>query len=131
MEEQPSFEPQQSQEQTPGQGRLPDFVRRLGRVLLISLVGAVLYALVFGPQDRVGFANGLFWVGTILLMIALIPTLGDMFGRSTVVFRDEDLSFDEIVQETRGRSRKSETGTFLYGLGGAIVIVLSLIVGFV
>jgi hypothetical protein len=125
MEEQPSFEPGDAQAQPPG------FIKRLGRVLAVSMAGAALYALAFGPRSLVGFANGLFWAGAILLLIALFPMVSDVVNRSTVTMRAQDQSFEEIMQETRARSEQSDTHTFLFGVSGIIVIVVSFIIGFV
>ncbi len=125
MEEQPSFEPGSIQAQP------PSFIKRLGRVLAASMVGAALYALAFGPRSLVGFANGLFWIGAILLLIALVPMFNDIVGRSTVTMRAQDQSFEDIIQETRERSEQGDTYTFLFGISGMINVVLSFIIGFI
>ncbi len=123
MEEQPSFEPGGAQAQP------PSFIKRLGRMLAVSMVGAALYALAFGPRSLVGFANGLFWAGAILLLIALFPMFSDVVNRSTVTMRAKDQSFKDIVQETRERSEQGDTHTFLFGISGMISVALSFIIG--
>jgi hypothetical protein len=125
MEEQPSFESGSAQAQP------PSFIKRLGRVLAGSMAGAALYALAFGPRSLVGWANGLFWAGAILLLIALFPMFSDVVNRSTVTMRAKDQSFEEIMQETRARGEQGDTHTFLFGVSGMIIVALSFIIGFV
>lgn len=125
MEEQPSFESDVAQV------RPPSFIKRLGRVLAFSVVGAALYALILGPRNTVGLANGLFWIGAILLLIALFPMFSDVINRSTVTMRSQEQSFEEIMQDARQRSKQGDTHTFLFGVSGMIVVALSFIIGFV
>jgi sulfite exporter TauE/SafE len=126
MEEQPSFEPDVAQV-----AQRPSFIKRLGRVLAFSVVGAALYALVLGPRNTVGLANGLFWIGAILLLIALFPMFSDVINRSTVTMRSRDQSFEDIMQDARQHSEQGDTLTFLFGVSGMIVVALSFILGFV
>ncbi len=123
MEEQPRFEPEPAAQAQPW-----GFMKRLGRVLAVSMAAAVLYALAFGPQSLVGFVNGLFWVGAILLSIALLPMFSDAINRSTMTMRAKEQSLEEIMQE---RSEQGDTYTFLFGVSGMIIVVLSFIIGFV
>ncbi len=125
MEEQPSFEPSSRadrREQTRG------FVRSVGRILAVSLVGAGLYALVVGPRRLTGVADGLFVAGAILLIIGLFPLIGEIFGRASMSFRMADRSFSEALDEEKTRTRQGETMTFLFGVSGIIVVALSFIV---
>jgi hypothetical protein len=128
MEEQPSFEPQQSREGS-AQRRVPDFVRRLGRILVVSFIGAALYALIFGPRNTGGLANGLFLIGAFLLLVSLFPTLSDIMNRATVSFRMQGHSLEEVFEETHGHGRQSETTIYLFGISGIIIIALSFFVG--
>lgn len=128
MEEQPSFEPQQSQKGF-ARGCVPDFVRRLGRVLAVSFIGAALYALIFGPRNATGLANGLFLIGAFLLLVSLFPTFSDIMNRATVSFRIKGHKLEEVFEETHGHGRQSETTIYLFGISGFIIIVLSLFVG--
>jgi hypothetical protein len=124
MEEQPSFE---KPEDRAAQSKVRNFLQRLVIVLVMSLVGSGLYALLVGPQNLIGFSNGLFLAGAILLIIGLFPLLNDIFGRATVSFRLEEGGLQEVLEDERGRSRKGETVTFLFGISGIIVVALSLL----
>lgn len=124
MEEQPSFE---KPEDGAAQRKARNFLQRLVVVLVVSLVGSGLYALLVGPQNFIGFSNGLFLTGAILLIIALFPLLNEIFGRATVSFRLEEGGLQEVLEDERGRSRQGETVTFLFGSSGIIVVALSLL----
>ena len=130
MEEQPSIEPTDSQEPTSHQRRMAGFSRRLAVLLAASLLGAVLYTVVIGPQNLRGFSDGLFIIGAALLIIGLLPLFADIFNRSTVTFRRKERSFQDVLDEERDRSQQNDNITFLLGIGGTIIIVLSLILGF-
>ncbi len=127
MEEQPSFEPQSREGSA--RGRVPDFVKRLGRILVVSFIGAALFALIFGPRDTGGVANGLFLIGALLLLISLFPMLSDIINRATVSFRMQGHNLEEVFQETQDRNQQSEASVYLFGIGGMIVIAWSLLVG--
>lgn len=130
MEEQPSIEPADSEEQTSRQRRVADFSRRLAILLAVSLLGAVLYAAVIGPQNLRGFSDGLFIIGAALLIIGLLPLFAGIFNRSTVTFRRRERSFQDVLDAERDRSQQNDNITYLLGIGGTIIIVLSLILGF-
>jgi hypothetical protein len=130
MEEQPSIEPADSEEQTSRQRRVADFSRRLAILLAVSLLGAVLYAAVIGPQNLRGFSDGLFILGAALLIIGLLPLFAGIFNRSTVTFRRRERSFQDVLDAERDRSQQNDNITYLLGIGGTIIIVLSLILGF-
>lgn len=130
MEEQPSIEPADSEEQTSRQRRVADFSRRLAILLAVSLLGAVLYAAVIGPQNLRGLSDGLFILGAALLIIGLLPLFADIFNRSTVTFRRRERSFQDVLDAERDRSQQNDNITYLLGIGGTIIIVLSLILGF-
>lgn len=130
MEEQPSIEPADSEEKTSRQRRVADFTRRLAALLAVSFLGAVLYAVVIGPQNLRGFSDGLFIAGAALLIIGLLPMVADIFNRSTVSFRRGERSFQDVQDGERDRSQRSDNVTYLFGIGGTIIIVLSFILGF-
>ncbi len=130
MEEQPSFEPSESEAEASRQEKAVGFAKRLGIVLIASLAGALLYALVVGPQSLRGFSDGLFIAGAVLLIIGLLPLITEIFGRSTMAFRKGDRSLRDVLDEERERSQRSDKVSFLFGIGGIIVIALSFIIGF-
>ena len=130
MEQQPRFDPP---EQQAGAGRLEralGFFKKLGLVLVAGLVAAALYALILGPRNVIGFVDGLFIVGAILLMISLLPFMAEMFGRTTLPFRLKGRRIEEAVAEERDRFRQGETATMLFSIGGIILVALSFIIGF-
>jgi hypothetical protein len=127
MEEQPSFE---KTEEKAAQSKVRAFVQNLAIILVASLAGSGLYALLVGPRNLIGVSNGLFIAGAILLIIGLFPLLNEIFGRSTVSFRLEEGGLDEVLEDERGRSRRGETVTFLFGISGIIVVALSFLVSF-
>ena len=131
MEEQPGFEPSRADAQAVGRRQVPFFMNRLGRVLMFSFVGAAFYALVAGPRNSRGLADGLFIVGAILLLISLSPLIGEILGRATLSFRLQDRSLEDALEEERGRLQKSEDNTFLFGIGGIIVVALSFVFSFI
>jgi hypothetical protein len=128
MEEQPPFEHSQNEAQAAQQGWRSGFAKRLGRILMVSVLGSVLYALVVGPRNMRGFADGLFLAGAVLLVIALFPLVGEIFGRTTVPFRLEGRSLDDVLAEERARSQRGGTITYLFGISGIIVVALSFII---
>jgi hypothetical protein len=117
-------------EQTSRQRRVADFSRRLAILLAVSLLGAVLYAAVIGPQNLRGLSDGLFILGAALLIIGLLPLFAGIFNRSTVTFRRRERSFQDVLDAERDRSQQNDNITYLLGIGGTIIIVLSLILGF-
>jgi uncharacterized membrane protein len=130
VEQQPHFDPPQPKV---GAGRLEGalgFVKKLGLVLMAGLLGATLYFLIFGPRNVIGFVDGLFIVGAILLMISLLPFMAEMFGRTTLPFRLKGRRFEDAVAEERERFRQGETTTLLFSTGGMILVALSFIIGF-
>lgn len=130
MEEQPSIESAQSEEGASRQGRAADFLKRFAVLLVLSIVGSALYALVVGPQNLRGFSDGLFIVGAVLMIVGLLPMVADIFNRSTVSFRRGDRSFEDVLEEERDRSKRDDKITYQFGICGVIVIALSFIVGF-
>ena len=127
MEEQPSFEPNSEAEAAPHR-QTADWIRRIGRILLVSFVGSAFYALVVGPRNLTGFSNGLFIAGAILLTIGIMPLVSEIFSRATVTLRLEDPSFEDVLEEGRRQVQRGETATYLFGVSGAIIIVLSFII---
>ena len=125
MEEQPSFE---KIEPKAAPSRIRVFVQKLAIILVASLAGSGLYALLLGPRNLVGVSNGLFIAGAILLVIGLFPLLNEIFGRSTVSFRLEEGGLEELLEDERGRSRRGDSVTFLFGISGIIVVALSFLV---
>jgi hypothetical protein len=125
MEEQPSFEKIEPKAQS---SRVRVFVQKLAIILVASLAGSALYALLLGPRNLVGVSNGLFIAGAILLVVGLFPLLNEIFGRSTVSFRLEDGGLEEVLEDERGRSRRGDSVTFLFGISGIIVVALSFLV---
>jgi hypothetical protein len=130
MEEQPSFESVTSPATATRRERAADFVRRVGKVLAVSLVASVLYALIVGPRSLVGFSDGLFFAGAILLIIGLLPLVSEIFSRSAVSLSSEDHSFEEILEQQRERAQRGGALTYLFGVSGIIVIVLSYFISF-
>jgi hypothetical protein len=130
MKERPPFEPSQEEAQVAKWGGVLDFVKRLGRVLLVGFLGSALYALVFGPRTIGGFADGLFITGATLFIVALFPFLEGVFGRATLSSRSKDRNLDQVLEEQRERSQQGQTVAYLFGVSGVIIIALSLIVGF-
>jgi hypothetical protein len=129
VEEQPYSDP--SEEETLPEPWPTRVGSRMGRVLFFSLVGALGYALVIGPRTLVGVSNGLFVVGALLLVIGLMPLLGEIFGRATVTFGSKDPSFEDVLEEERRHGKSGGAMAFAFDVSGIILIVLSLIVGFV
>lgn len=130
MEQQPRIDPP---EQQAGAGRLEralGFLKKLGLVLVVGLVAAALYAFILGPRDVIGFVDGLFIAGAILLMISLLPFIVEMFGRTTLPFRLKGRRIEEAVAEERDRFRQGEIATVLFSIGGIILVALSFIIGF-
>ena len=130
MEEQPSFESLKSPATRTRREQAADLVRRVGKVLAVSLVASVLYALIFGPRNLVGFSDGLFFAGAILLIIGLLPLVSEIFSRSSVSFSSEDRSFEEVLEQQRARVQRGGETTYLFGVSGIIVIVLSYMISF-
>lgn len=130
MEEQPSFESHESPATFTRREQAADFVRRMGKVLAVSLVASVLYALIVGPRNLVGFSDGLFFAGAILLIIGLLPLVSEIFSRSSVSFSSEDKSFEEILEQQREQAQRGGALTYLFGVSGIIVIVLSYVISF-
>ncbi len=124
MEEQPPVEGAQGA----AGGGAPGFAKRLGRVLLVSFAGSALYALVIGPRNMRGLADGLFIAGAILLLVALSPLIRDILSRTTLPFRLEERSLGDAMDEERDRHQQGETVTYLFGLSGIIVVALSFII---
>jgi hypothetical protein len=130
MEEQPSFESSQSEAEPSRQEKVSSSARRLGIVLILSLLGAALYAFVIGPRNVRGFSDGLFITGAVLLAISLLPLLSSIFGRSTLSFRKQNRTMRDVLDEERERNQRDEKLSFLLGIGGFIVIALSFLIGF-
>ncbi len=130
MEEQPSFESSAPEGKAERRRQITSFGTRMGRVLLASFVGAALYALVVGPRDFVGFSDGLFIAGAVLLVVGLMPLAAEIFGRATVSFRLEDGDLKDVLNQGRHHSRQGETTTFLFGISGIIVVALSFLISF-
>jgi hypothetical protein len=130
MEEQPSYETSQSGAGKPRKQRAVGFGQRLGIVLLVSLAGSVLFALIAGPRDLPGFSNGLFIAGAILLIIGLLPLLGDIFSRSTLSFRKGDRTMKDVLDDERERSKRDDNTSVLFSVAGIIIMALSFIIGF-
>ena len=105
------------------------FVKRLGIVVLVSFVGALLYALIFGPRSTIGVSDGLFLGGAALLLIALFPLLGDFFSRRPLPSSQAERSDEGSAREERTLGQLAESTPFLLGIGGIVVIALSFIVG--
>ena len=125
MEEQPSFEPQEATTSVSGRSRMARFVKQLALLLAASVGAAVVYALVFGHQTVRGFSDGLFVIGALLLIVGLLPLISEVFGRSTVSFRLKDQTLEDMMEEQRKRSKKDDSLTYLFGVGGIIIVVLS------
>ncbi len=130
MEEQPSIEPAQSDETISWQRRLTDFLKRLVPLLAVSVVGAGLYALATGSRSLRGLSDALFVVGAALLIIGLLPMVADIFSRSTVTFRRGERTFQNVLDEERDRNQRDDKITYLFGIGGVIIIALSFLIGF-
>ena len=130
MEEQPSFESTDSPVKLTRREQLADFMRRVTGVLVISLVGSALYVLIVGPRNLVGFSDGLFIAGAILLIVGLLPLVSEIFSRSTVSFSSEDRNLEDILDEQREQVQRGETMTYLFGVSGIIVIALSFLISF-
>lgn len=130
MEEQPSFESHEPSASYTRREQAADFLRRMGKTLAVSLAASVLYALIVGPRSVVGFSDGLFFAGAILLVIGLLPLVSEIFSRSTVSFGSKDQSFEEILDQQRERAQRGGTLTYLFGVSGIIVIVLSYVISF-
>jgi sulfite exporter TauE/SafE len=130
MEEQPSFEPSGPEAEIGRRRQITSFGTQVGRVLLISFVGAALYALVIGPRDLVGFSDGLFIAGAVLLLVGLMPLAAEIFGRATISFRLEDGDLKDVLNQERRHSRQGETTTYLFGISGIIVVALSFLISF-
>ena len=130
MEQQPSFEPEGADRTVSRRSRLAVFVKQLSLLLVASVGAAGGYALLFGHQTMSGFSDGLFLLGALLLIVGLLPLLSDVFGRSTVLFRQKDQTLEDVMEEQRQRVKKDDSLAYLFGTGGIIVIVLSLLVGF-
>ena len=124
MEEQPSFEPSPDAAR---RAQVGAFVRSVGRILGVSLVGSVLYALVVGPRRLTGVADGMFIAGALWLIIALVPLFGEIFGRANMSFRMAEQTFDEALDEEKTRTQQGETMTYVFGTSGIIVVALSFI----
>lgn len=130
MEEQPSFEATNPPAKLTRRVQLADFIRRVRGVLALSLLGSVLYALIVGPRNLAGFSDGLFIAGAILLIVGLLPLVSEIFSRSTISFNAEDRSLEDILEERRGQVQRGETMTYLFGVSGIVVIVLSFLISF-
>jgi hypothetical protein len=102
----------------------------MGKVLAVSLVASVLYALIFGPRNLVGFSDGLFFAGAILLIIGLLPLVSEIFSRSSVTFSSEDHSFEEVLEQQRARVHRGGEMTYLFGVSGIVAILFSYLIGF-
>ena len=102
----------------------------MGKILAVSLLASVLYALIVGPRNVVGFSDGLFFAGAILLVIGLLPLVSEIFSRSTVSLSSEDKSFEEILEQQREQAQRGGALTYLFGVSGIIVIVLSYVISF-
>jgi hypothetical protein len=129
MEKQPFVDTGAELEMT-RQQRAQRFLKRLGWLLGAGLVGTLIYTLLFGPRNVVGFSNGLFIVGALLLVVALMPLVSEIFGRSTISFQSEDKEVDEVLEEQEEQGQQGQNLTFLFGLGGMLMVALSFIVAF-
>jgi hypothetical protein len=127
VEEQPSFDSPQT-EATQSE-KIAAFTRRMGRVLGGSLLGSTIYTAIIGPRSLRGFFDGLFFAGALLLVIAIMPLITEIFNRSTVTFGAKDRRLEDVLGEKKRQDKPSDTNTFLFGLGGILVIVLSSIIG--
>jgi hypothetical protein len=130
MEEQPSIEPAHPDDTGSRQRRMMDFMKRLAPLLVVSVAGAGLYAFVSGSRNLRGFSDALFVIGAALLIIGLLPMVVDIFSRSTVTFRRGERTFQDVLDEERDRSQRDDKITYLFGIGGVIIIALSFLIGF-
>lgn len=123
MEDQPLFEP--SPPSTSRRAWVRLFVRHVGRVLAVSVVGAALYAAAVGPRNITGLANGLFIAGAVLLLISLFPLVSEVFGRATLPFRANRQNLSQLLQDEQDRARQQDMLTYVFGVSGIIVVALS------
>jgi len=105
-------------------------MKQLALLLAASVGAGVVYSLVFGHQTMRGFSDGLFLIGALLLIVGLLPLIGDVFGRSTLSFRLKDQTLEDVMEEQRKRSKTGDSMTVLCGVGGMIIIALSFLIGF-
>ena len=71
----------------------------------------------------------LFLAGAILLIVAFLPLFKETLSPRRQPSRVEDRNEDDVKEEEQGRSKLIESTPFLFGIGGVILVALSLIVG--
>lgn len=130
MTEQPSFESSGSDFKAARQAHTASYVRQMGRVLMVSLVGSALYALIVGPRNLTGLSNGLFFAGAILLTFGLMPLAVGIFGRAAASLKLEDRSLHDALEEQRTQSQSVNRLAFVFGISGLFVVALSMAIGF-
>jgi hypothetical protein len=128
MEEQPASESRDSG--TPRRTSAEAFIKRLGKVLAAGAVGAFVYMLAFGPRNLVGASNGLFVTGAILLLIGLVPLVSEIFNRTTIASRLKDGNLDEVLKEQSQQVQQGQKLTFLFGLAGMLMVLVSFVLAF-
>jgi hypothetical protein len=103
---------------------------RLGLILLASLGAAGVYALLTGTQRPKALSDGLFFVGTLLMLVALMPLASQMVNRVRFAAQWDDQDAEEILEKARERGRQDDRIIILFGIGGVIVMALSIVIGF-
>jgi hypothetical protein len=130
LEEQPKY--QSGPDEKPARGaRVWRFLRRLALIVIAGFVGALVYALTIGPFSVAGLSNGLFVIGAILFVVALIPVISEIFGRATIAFDKEDKGLGEVLEDQKQRSQQNEKVVYLFALAGLVMVLLSFLLAFI
>lgn len=129
MGRRPSVESTESEMNATRRERAEDSLRRAGPYLILGLAGAALYALVVGPRSLIGLSDGLFIAGAILMVIGLVPWLSQTFSRAAAPIGRKDKSLQEILEEQRDRSQRTDPAFFVISVSGVVFVVCSFVIG--
>jgi hypothetical protein len=130
LEEQPEYRSEPEEKERRG-ARLGRFLKRLALTVVAGLLGALVYALTIGPFDAAGFSNGLFVIGAILFVVALVPVISEIFGRATIGLNKEDKDLEEVLEDQKQHSQQNEKIVYLFALAGLVMVLLSFLLAFV